>query len=75
MTLVDMDCDELNARVEKAIEKLSGNVVDAWILELEDNEDWDWFGDIAEEPTFKQAFWEAARVVFRDLIMHGHTQI
>jgi len=68
--------DELNTRIEKVIDVLSGHLPNKWIDDLKEQHDGlvkseDEHGLDENETALMFAFWHAARAVIRDLIVHG----
>ena len=68
--------DELEVRVEAVIDALTDSLVDDWLADLKargfvKSEDQD--GSDENETGLLFAFWDAARAVIRDLLVHGVT--
>jgi hypothetical protein len=70
-----MTIQEFNARVGEVIDALSDNLGHQWLDDLDERGFWESKSDEEredDETVLELAFWDAARIVVRDLILHGH---
>jgi len=67
-----MTVDELDARVEKTIEILSDELADEWLDEFEERG----FEEErnANEAALKLCFWDAARIIIRELELRAYQE-
>jgi hypothetical protein len=65
MTTEEMTVDELNDRVGKIIDALSNDLADEWLEDLEEQ---------GEEEFSRSSFWEAARIIVRELEVRAYRE-
>jgi hypothetical protein len=71
------DLELLGRRIADATEVLSDDLADQWLVELEGAGNAKFLHqlDAEQRNELRESFWDAAHVVIRDLIVHGHPVI